>query len=239
MKRLFCLLLLSFCFVNIGHAYTVDEVFANFKKVYEKCKNFSADFEETALYKTRKSVSHGRFTYGIPNLLNMEYVSPKDPKKIVKNIVLDGEYSWSYVPLLNEVNKQKLANPQKREILPGTGASLEDLSKNWDMVLAEDDAAKAKGVHLMQLTPKPEFLKTRIKRIEDKEDSEDVKEILEIWVKEGEWFPVQFGYVTVFEDGSRRSVVIKLSNIERDKKLPTNFFKFVIPKDAEVIDLSD
>jgi outer membrane lipoprotein-sorting protein len=165
----------------------------------------------------------------------MEYVSPKDPDQIIKTVVLDGKYVWSYVPLLNEVNKQKIQNPDKREILPGTGASLEDLSKNWNMKLVPDEAANAKGVHLLQLTPKPDLLNRSQNKTQGRED---VREQLEIWVKEGDWFPVQFGYVTLFEDGTRRSVIISLSNIQRDQKLPPTKFKFAVPKDAEVIDLS-
>ena len=159
----------------------------------------------------------------------------KTPENIVKTVVLDGKFMWSYVPLLNEVNKQKLKNPQRREILPGTGATLEDLSNNWNMKLVTDKAAKSKGVYLMQLTPKPELLNRHLKKTVD---GEEVKEKLEIWVKEGDWFPVQFGYITVFEDGSHRSVIITLSNIKRDKKLPPDKFKFVVPKDAEIIDLT-
>ena len=246
MKRLYySLVLLCLCFVNIGYTYTVDEVFMNFKTAYSKCKNFSADFEETTLYKTRKSVSRGRFTFGTPNLLNMEYVSPRDPNKVVKTIVLDGEYAWSYTPILNEVNKQKMQNPQRREVLPGTGATLEELSKNWNMKLVPDEAANKKGIYQIHLTPKPELLNINVKKseidkdIQKKQEGGGVKEILEIWVNESEWFPVQFGYVTVYEDGSRRSVVMKLSKIERDKKLPPEIFTFVTPKDAEIIDLSE
>ena len=236
MKRKYCILIvISLCIVNIGYSYTVDEVFKNFRTVYAKCQNFSADFEETALYKTRKSVSYGRFTFGIPNLLNMEYVSPKNRDKIVKKVVLDGKYIWSYVPILNEVNKQKIQNPDKREILPGTGPTLEDLSKNWNMKLVPDEAAKSKGVLLMQLTPKPDLLNRRLNKTEG---HEEVKAQLEIWVKEDDWFPVQFGSITLFEDGTRRSVIISLSNIQRDQKLPSTKFKFVVPEDAEVIDLS-
>jgi len=231
----FSIVLLFLCFLSNGYSITVEEVFNKFKTEYAKCKNFSADFEETTLYKTRKSVSFGRFTFGVPNLLHMDYVSPKDPEKIIKTIVLDGKFAWSYVPLLNEVNKQKLQNPDRREILPGTGATLEDLSKNWDMKLVPDEAANAKGVYQMQLTPKPKLINKGLKQ---PEQTEEVKELLEIWVKEGEWFPVQFGYVTVFEDGTRRSVIVALSNIKRDKKLPADTFKLVYPKGAEVIDLT-
>ena len=59
---------------------------------------------------------------------------------------------------------------------------------------------------------------------------------------ENEWFPVQFGYVTVYADESRRNVVMKflISNIERDKKLPTDIFKIrCSPKMPEIIDLSE
>ncbi len=246
MKRLsFSLVLLCLSYVNIGYTYTVDEVFMNFRTAYSKCKNFSADFEETTLYKTRKSISRGRFTFGIPNLLKMEYISPRDPNKVVKNIVLDGEYAWSYTPILNEVNKQKIQNPHRREILPGTGETLEDLSNNWNMKLVPDEAANAKGIYQIHLTPKPDLLNRNVKNnlknknIQKTTVRGGIKEILEIWVNESEWFPVQFGYVTVYEDGSRRNVVMKLTNIERDRKLPPDIFKFVTPKDAEIIDLSD
>ncbi|MDE0635315.1 MAG: outer-membrane lipoprotein carrier protein LolA [Candidatus Poribacteria bacterium] len=233
MKRLcwsFTLLCFSLCFVASGYTYTVDKIYANFKTAYEKSKNFSAEFEEITLYKTRKSVAHGRFTFGKPNLLRKEYLDSKDSQKIVKSIVLDGAYAWSYAQVINQVNKQKLDETQRRELLPGIGKSLEGLSENWDMKLVPDEAANSKGVYQIHLTPKD--------RLMNRTDG-NVKEILEIWVKEGEWLPVQFGHVIQYEDGSRRNVIVKLSKIQRDKKLPKNVFKFVIPKGAEVIDLSD
>lgn len=226
----FVLLCFSLCFVYSGYAYTVDEIYTNFKTAYEKSKNFSAEFEEITLYKTRKGVAHGRFTFGKPNLLRKEYVDHKDPGKIIKTIVLDGAYAWSYARVINQVNKQKLNDARRRELLPGMGESLEGLSEKWDMKLVPDDAANSKGVHQIQLTPKDRPVNR---------PHGDVKEIFGIWVKEGEWLPVQFGHVIEYEDGSRRNVIVKLSKIQRDKKLSPNAFKFVIPKGAEVIDLSD
>ncbi len=233
MKRMYwslALLCFLLCFVVSGYAYTVDEIYTNFKTAYEKSKNFSAEFEEITLYKTRKSIAHGQFTFGKPNLLRKEYVAPKDPQKIIKTIVLDGAYVWSYAQVINQVNKQKLSKSQRRELIPGIGESLEGLSENWNMKLVPDEAANSKGVHQIQLTPKD--------RLVNRADS-NVKEILEIWVKEGEWLPVQFGHVIVYEDGSRRNVIMKLSKIQRDKELPPNVFKFVIPKNAEVIDFTE
>ncbi len=226
----FVLLCFSLCFVTSGYTYTFDEIFKNFQTAYKNSKNFSAEFEETTLYKKRKGVSRGRFTFGKPNLLRKEYVAQKDPQKIVKTIVLDGAYAWSYAKVINQVNKQKLNDAQRHELLPGIGKSLDGLSEKWDMKLVPDEAANSKGVHQIQLTQKGRSV-----------NSTDgiVKEIFEIWVKEGEWLPVQFGHVIDYEDGSRRNVIVKLSKIQRDKKLPPNAFKFVIPKGAEVIDLSE
>jgi outer membrane lipoprotein-sorting protein len=232
----FVLLCFSLCFVTSGYTYTVDEIFKKFQTAYKNSKNFSAEFEETTLYKRRKGVSRGQFTFGKPNLLRKEYVDHKDPDKIIKTIVLDGAYAWSYARVINQVNKQKLSNAQRRELIPGIGASLEGLSENWDMKLVPDEAANAKGVYQIQLTEKDRLVNGTVKKTSS---NGNVKEILEIWVKQGEWLPVQFGYVVEYEDGSRRNVITKLSKIQRDKKLPLNAFKFAIPKGAEVIDLSE
>ena len=230
-KRLQNLLLivmsLSVLFVSTASPQTVDEIFQNFKTAYEKSNNFSANFEETTLFANKKSVARGRFIFGKPNLLRKEYVDRKDASKVVQLTVLDGKYGWTYTPILNQVNKMKWTNPERRELLPGIGASLEDVQKNYDMALIPDEFANPKGVHQIELSPKKHMVST------------NAKETLLIWVKSGEWLPVQFGYKTEFEDGTRQSVIVTLTQIERDKELAPDLFKFVVPKDAEVIDLSE
>ena len=220
-------MLLSVMFVNGVYPQTVDEIFQNFKVAYEKSENFSANFEETTLFANKKSVARGRFIFGKPNLLRKEYVDKKNAEKIVQLTILDGEYGWTYTPILNQVNKMKWSNPERRELLPGIGASLEDVQNNYNMALVPDEFANPKGVHQIELTPKPHMVTT------------NAKETLQIWVKSDEWLPVQFGYKTEFEDGTRQSVIVALTQIERDKELAPDLFKFVVPKDAEVIDLSE
>ena len=220
-------ILLSVVFVNGVYPQTVDEIFQNFKVAYEKSENFSANFEETTLIANKKSVARGRFIFGKPNLLRKEYVDKKNAEKIVQLTILDGEYGWTYTPILNQVNKMKWSNPERRELLPGIGASLEDVQRNYNMALVPDEFANPKGVHQIELTPKSHMVTT------------NAKETLQIWVKSDEWLPVQFGYKTEFEDGTRQSVIVALTQIERDKELAPDLFKFVVPKDAEVIDLSE
>ena len=220
-------ILISGLFVSQAYSQTVDEIFHNFKMAYEKSENFSANFEETTLFADKKSVARGRFIFGKPNRLRKEYVDRKDASKVVQLTVLDGEYGWTYTPILNQVNKMKWNNPERRELLPGIGASLEDVQKNYNMALIPDEFANPKGVHQIELQPKRHIVST------------NVKETLQIWVKSGEWLPVQFGYKTEFEDGTRQSVIVTLTQIERDKQLAPDLFKFVVPEDAEVIDLSE
>ncbi len=220
-------MILSGLCVNPAYPQSVDEIFQNFKTAYEKSENFSANFEETTLFANKKSVARGRFIFGRPNLLRKEYVDRKDASKVVQLTVLDGEYGWTYTPILNQVNKMKWNNPERRELLPGIGASLEDVQKNYNMALIPDEFANPKGVHQIELQPKSHMVST------------NAKESLQIWVKSGEWLPVQFGYKTEFEDGTRQSVIVALTQIERDKTLAPDLFRFVVPKDAEVIDLSE
>ena len=218
-------------FVSGAYPQAVDEIFQNFKKAYEKSDNFSANFEETTLFSDRKSVARGRFIFRKPNLLRKEYVDQKDASKIVQVTVLDGTYAWTYTPILNQVNRMKWNNPERRELLPGIGASLEDVEKNYDMVLVPDEFANPKGIHQIALSPKEDPKNPLIRP--------NVKEKLLIWVKTGEWLPVQFGYESELEDGTRQSVIVTLTEIQRDKKLAPDLFKFVVPEDAEVIDLSE
>ena len=228
---LLAVMLLSLLCVNSAHPQNVDEIFQNFKTAYEKSDNFSANFEETTLLSNRKSVARGRFIFGKPNLLRKEYVDRKDASKVVQVTVLDGEYAWTYTPVLNQVNKMKWNNPERRELLPGIGASLEDVQINYDMVLVPDEFANPKGVHQIELTPK--------KDPKDHLMNANVKEKLLIWVKSDEWLPVQFGYESELEDGTRQSVIVALTEIKRDTELAPDLFKFVVPEDAEVINLSE
>ncbi len=219
--------LVSVLFVSNAHPQTVDEIFQNFKNAYEKSENFSANFEETTLISNRKNVARGRFIFGKPNLLRKEYVDQNDASKVVQTTVIDGTYAWTYTPILNQVNKMKWNNPNRRELIPGIGASLEDVQANYNMVLVPDEFANPKGIHQIALTPKDHMVNA------------NAKEKLLIWVKSGEWLPVQFGYESELENGTRESAIVALTEIQRDIKIAPDLFKFVVPKDAEVIDLSE
>ena len=230
MKRLYILTFLLAITVNNGTADTIENVFQNFKAAYEKSKNFSADFEETTLQAGNKSIARGRLMFSKPNLLRKEYVSHKNPTQLAQLIVLDGEYSWAYTPLLNQVNKMKWGRSNRKELLPGLGASLDEAAQKFNMELVPDEAANPKGIYRIKLTPKTQM-------------SPDVeanipREIIEIWVKSDEWLPVQFGYQSESNQEGNISVIVAFTNIQRDLEMDTELFKFVIPDGVEIIDLS-
>ena len=218
--------LFSFLFVSGAYPQNVDEIFQNFKKAYDASDNFSANFEETTLFANQKSVARGRIVFRKPNLLRREYVGRKDAAKVIQITVFDGKYGWTYTPTLNQVNKMKLDNP-KGQLFPGIGASLDDFEAMYDMVLVPDEFANPKGVHNIAFTPKKKFA------------NPNVKEKFQIWVKSEGWLPVQVGHEIELEDGSRQSAIVKFSEIQRDKELAPDLFKFVVPTDAEVINLSE
>ena len=233
MKRICFFYILTFLLVitvSNGAADTIEKVFQNFKAAYEKSKNFSAEFEETTLQAGNKGVARGRLMFSKPNLLRKEYVSQKDPTQLAQLIVLDGEYSWSYTPLLNQVNKMKWGRSNRKELLPGLGTSLDEAAQKFNMELVPDEVANPKGIYRIKLTPKPQ--------VPPNLQANTPREIIEIWVKSDNWLPVQFGYQTESDEQGSISVIVAFANIQRDIKMDADSFKFVIPDGAEVIDLS-
>ena len=233
MKRLYFLYILMFLLlitVSNGTADTIEKVFQNFKAAYEKSKNFSAEFEETTFRAGNKSIARGRLMFGKPNLLRKTYVSHKDPTQLAQLIVLDGEYSWSYTPLLSQVNKMKWGGSYRKELYPGLGASLDEAAEKFNMELVPDEVANPKGIYRIKLVPKSQMPPNTAPNTP--------REIIEIWVKSDNWLPVQFGYQTEDDNEGSISVIVAFAKIQRDIEMDANLFKFVIPDGVEVIDLS-
>lgn len=233
MNRFHFLYILTFLLaitVSNGSADTIERVFQNFKAAYEKSKNFSAEFEETTLRAGNKSIARGRLMFSKPNLLRKKYVSHKDSTQLAQLIVLDGEYSWSYTPLLSQVNKMKWGRANRKELLPGLGASLDEAAEKFNMELVPDEVANPKGIYRIKLVPKPQ--------IPPNLETNEPREIIEIWVKSDNWLPVQFGYQTESDNDGSISVIVAFANIQRDIEMDADLFKFVIPDGVEVIDLS-
>lgn len=226
---LFCLMFVT----NSAVAITVDEIYRNFKAAYEQTKNFSADFEQTTHYQNQRSIAKGKLIFGKPNLLRQEYFDTANPEQLSQLIILDGKTSWSYTPWLNQVTKTE---SKGKELLPGIGKSLEDLPKNYNMELVEDEIANPKGIYRLKLSPKQ--IRQKSTRQEPRSPTEQgvpLPEIIEIWIQSKDWVPVQFSYENQAND---MLIITALKNVKLNQKLDDSTFKFTVPKDAEVINIS-
>ncbi|MFQ6040336.1 MAG: outer membrane lipoprotein carrier protein LolA [Candidatus Poribacteria bacterium] len=218
---LICLMFVA----NSTIAITVDEIYRNFQTAYEQSENFSADFEQTTHYQNQRSIAKGRLIFGKPNLLRQEYFDNANPKQLSQLIILDGKTSWSYTPWLNQVTKTE---SNGKELLPGIGKSLENLTKNYNMELVEDEVANPKGIYRVKLSPKRMTPKST-------EQGAPLPEIIEVWIRSKDWAPVQFSYKNQAND---MLIVTALKNVKLNQKLDESTFKFTVPKDAEVINIS-
>lgn len=211
--------------VNSAVAITIDEIYRNFKAAYERMENFSADFEQTTHYQNQRNIAKGKLIFGKPNLLRQEYFDNANPEQLSQLIVLDGKTSWSYTPWLNQVTKTEAKG---KELLPGIGKSLENLPKNYNMELIEDKIANPKGIYRVKLSPK------QIKQ-KSTEQGAPLPEIIEVWIRAKDWAPVQFSYKNQAND---MLIITALKNVKLNQKLDESTFKFTVPKDAEVINIS-
>ena len=82
------------------------------------------------------------------------------------------------------------------------------------------------------MKPKPHL-------IAKNDDGSSVSEVLEIWISAKDWLPVQFGYRSSNQQGDKMSVIVALKNIRRNKNIPAQAFRFEMPDDVELVDLTE
>jgi outer membrane lipoprotein-sorting protein len=173
--------------------------------------------------------------------LRQEYFDNVNPEQLSQLIILDGKTSWSYTPWLNQVTKTEAKG---KELLPGIGKSLEDLPKNYIMELVEDEIANPKGIYRVKLSPKqitPKSTQQESRssaRQEPRTPTEQgvpLPEIIEVWIQSKDWVPVQFSYKN---QANNMLIITALKNMKLNQKLDESTFKFTVPKDAEVINIS-
>ncbi len=222
--RQIVLLLMVTLMSGMASAETAEDVFDQFRLTYEKNENFFAEFEQTTFQQNYKTITQGKLYFAKPNLLRMEYFDKDNPKQLTQSIVLDGKHAWSYTPVLNQVNKSvQTQQGGGTGILPGLGASFEYLKQRYALELVEDEAAAKKNVYRLALSPKESF---------------EFKEIIEIWVRQQDWLPIQFSYQTVGQPNGDLTMITSLRHIKVNQQLPDDIFRFAIPEGAEVISIN-
>jgi len=226
----FALILFSFALLpNSALAVTVEEIYKEFSKLYNRSKNFNADFEEITHIQNNRRTAKGKIVFAKPNRLRQEYVDPSNPKQLLSLLILDGKMSWNYVPIAYQVTKSKV---EGKELLPGIGQPLEKFRKNFDLKLIKDEAAAKKGIYHIGL-----YIKEKRVDVSSNEtpriNTTPVE--IEIWLRVKDYVPIQFSYKN---KANNMLYITSFKNIKLGQKLDKSTFKMEIPDGVDVIDIS-
>ena len=221
-RRLSLAFVLLMVVSNAAIGLTASEIAAKFRDKYLKTQNFSADFVETTIVAGKQHTGKGRVYFQKPDLLRKENLDPANPGKLLQLIVSDGNVVWSYTPLIKQVTKQKLTHDKANmELLPGFGASMENVEKNYILTLKQDEVAEKSGSHLVELVPK---------RAEGNPGASF--DIMQVWIRDSDSLPTQF----LYKNKKKETVLIlSFKNIKINQDLPKSTFKFEVPKGVQVI----
>lgn len=217
------LLLLSLfsCFAfSERSARDVNTIIQNFRKEFKNTKTFTANFEQTTIVAGKKRIANGKIFFQKPNLLRQEFYDPSDPNSMTQLIVSDGKSIMSYTPSISQVTKQELSG-KSSELFPGFGQSLEDLEKNYDISMLEDELAKKKGFCLLELKPKTDISGSGIKF-----------DIMQVWINETDYIPIQFMYKDI---ANETTFIMTFKDVKLNEKIDSSLFKFKVPNNVQVI----
>ena len=178
--------------IAAADAPTARDLFDHFQAVYAETKVLSAEFEEETIMDGQKRVANGRVFFEKPNRLRQEYDDPNNPKILAQLVVLDGAFSWSYTPWLNQVTRQAMDPDGADELLPGIGGDFENVPTRFDLSVGVDEIAAAQNVYLLVMRPKTEA------------DEPPSGETLEVWIRGSEWGDESPPSVTTFTETEYR-----------------------------------
>jgi outer membrane lipoprotein-sorting protein len=210
-------------FLAAADELTARDLFDRFQAVYSQSKVISCSFEEETIMDGQKRVAHGRIFFQKPNRLRQEYVDPNDPDILAQLVVLDGAFSWSYTPWLNQVTRQEMDPEGADELLPGIGGDFEDVPTQFDLSVGLDEIAAAQNVYLLVMRPKAQ------------PDDPSSGETLEVWIRGSDWTPVQFSYTSSLDNVT---TVIRLQKLDMHAEVEPGTFEFDPPAGTEVITMT-
>jgi outer membrane lipoprotein carrier protein len=214
------ILMFSFLGVISLRGEELSAVVDNVQRTYEGIKDFKADFVQESTNKALKYTIRdtGVVYFKKPGKMRWDYFKVVDGKEILlQKIVNDGENIYFYNPADNQVIVEKLKSviPSK---VPGNFLSgMGNIKKDFDVVENYyGSEKKSKDLYYMELKPKEKI--AGVNKIFIAVDRE------KYLVKE-----------TITVDPFENTTKIIFSNIERNKSIPDDVFKFQIPKGANVI----
>lgn len=189
--------------------YNAKEVLEKVKTAYQSIQDASANFDQIVEYKIAK--------------LNQKYegkiqIKKQDKMRIETDeqvLVTDGETSWTYSVLNEKVIIDKY-DPKNSEL--SASRFFVEFPNDFYMEVIGTENVAGKKMYVLKLTPK---------------NSDNYIQSMKLWVDEKEWFVRQI----LVNDINGSNTTYQLKDLQINKGLPDQNFKFVPGKNVEVIDL--
>lgn len=189
--------------------YNAKEVLEKVKSAYQSIQDASANFDQVVEYKIAK--------------LNQKYegkiqIKKQDKMRIETDeqvLVTDGETSWTYSVLNEKVIIDKY-DPKNSEL--SASRFFVEFPNDFYMEVVGTENIAGKKMYVLKLTPK---------------NSDNYIQSMKLWADEKEWFVRQISVSDI--NGSNTTYLLK--DLQINKGLPDQNFKFVPGKNVEVIDL--
>ncbi len=210
--KVFKISLILFFFAFSLYSSEVDKVASKLQKIYEKAKDFSAEFEQASFNRTfNKWVKGGGKVYlKKGGKMRWEYTG-----KNAQTIVSNGKIMWVYQPQAKEVIIGDLkANVAKTPVnfLEGMG----NLKKDFKVKLTTIKGYPPSKYYVLELTPR-EKLPNLTRMI--------------LIIKKKNMNIVEVRTYDFYENEN----IIKFKNIKINSNLPDSLFNFKIPAGARVM----
>jgi outer membrane lipoprotein-sorting protein len=197
---------------------TLEQVFAKMDEVSKDFRSTAADIERThvTVLVNDKDVSSGKFYYvrkGKEPRVKLEVEKP-----MRQLLLIDKGKLQMYTPNLKQVQEASIGQHQdKVEIFMalGFGQSSQDLKKNFDVTLADEEVIDGKKTSVLDLKPKDTGMFKSVR----------------MWMDQEKWVAVQIK--TTEKSGDYGT--LKFTNAKVNANIPDSVFDLKLPKDVKVI----
>lgn len=176
--------------------------------------SLSADVEHIKYTDVVKdtSVETGHFYVRRDEKMRIEIQKPDQ-----RTILRAGDQLYVYTPKINRVEEYNLGKNRQlvdQYVLLGFGTKVDNIRKNYDITLKDEEELDQKKSVVLELTPKSETTRKQISKIQ-------------IWIDEASWLPLQQKF---FEPASGDYFLFHYTNLKKNLKLGDVKFKPDWPK---------
>jgi len=200
-------------------AFTLDQVFAKMDEVAKTFRSTEANLERThvTVLVNDKDTASGKFYYtrrGKEPRVKYEITKPT-----AQYLLIDKGKLQLYTPNLRQVQQGSLGEHSaavEQFMALGFGQSSEDLKKNYDVTLANDDVVDGRKMTVLDLKPKNPGMGLKT---------------IQLWMDQQKWIAVQIRAT----ENSGDYGLYKFTNVKMNGGIPESVFDLKLPKDVRIL----